>query len=297
MAKLKTDFIQEQDLKEFLESYSDFSFELSVLKMLREKGLECEHGGVYEDPVTGKSREFDIRALKTIGKYRVRLAIECKNIRDNFPVLISCIPRHEDESYHQIAFVSEPRYEGHFGVPRIYESRAKVISIRGNHSLYKPGAFVGKSTVQVGRALDGSVVAHDNELFDKWSQCLSSTHDLVTRTYWDGDEDKDAHFFSSIFPVVVIPNGRLWVVEYDSDGNRLSDPYQTARCSCFVDKSYEMGTKMAGSSISISHVEIMTYDGLKDFEGNYLETENGITEIYSEEGIKESLEREKNSET
>ena len=49
MAKLKTDPIQEQDLKEFLESYSDFSFELSVLKMLREKGLECEHGGVYED--------------------------------------------------------------------------------------------------------------------------------------------------------------------------------------------------------------------------------------------------------
>ena len=289
MAKLKPESIQEQDLTEFLNSYSDFSFELKVLEMLREKGLECEHGGLYEDPVTGKSREFDIRAMKTIGNYRVRLAIECKNIRDYFPVLISCIPRQENESYHQIALVNNPRYDGNFLVPRITVSRAEVISIRGDHSLYKPGAFVGKSTVQVGRALNGSIVSNDNELYDKWSQCLSSTHELVSRTYWDGDEDKDAHFFSSIIPIVVIPNGRLWEMDYDSNGSKLSNPYQKKRCSCFVDKSYEMGTNLAGTIISISHIEIMTYDGLIEFVGNYLENENKITEIYSEEGIKDFL--------
>lgn len=33
------------------------------------------------------------------------MAIECKNIRDNYPILISFVPRHEQESYHQIAGV------------------------------------------------------------------------------------------------------------------------------------------------------------------------------------------------
>jgi hypothetical protein len=66
MAKLKTDEILPEDLVEYLNSYSDFSFELAVLKMLRTSDIDCEHGGYYEDPITKKSREFDIRAIKTI---------------------------------------------------------------------------------------------------------------------------------------------------------------------------------------------------------------------------------------
>ena len=45
MAKLKSDQIIESDLLEYLNSYSDFSFELSALKMLRGHDIECEHGG------------------------------------------------------------------------------------------------------------------------------------------------------------------------------------------------------------------------------------------------------------
>ena len=36
MSKLKTERISTTDLSEYLNSHSDFSFELSVLKMLRE---------------------------------------------------------------------------------------------------------------------------------------------------------------------------------------------------------------------------------------------------------------------
>ena len=102
MSKLKTDRIKKTDLLKYLNSHSDFSFELSVLKMLRESDVECQHGGHYQDPVTAKSREFDIRAIKTIGKFRVRMAVECKNIRENFPILVSCIPRHEQDGYHEV---------------------------------------------------------------------------------------------------------------------------------------------------------------------------------------------------
>jgi len=292
MTKLKQDSIQKPDLVEYLNSYSDFSFELSVLKMLRENRLKCEHGGLYEDPVTGKSREFDIRAIKTIGNYRVRLAIECKNIRENFPILISCIPRHEDESYHQIALVSEPKSSSTFAIPSIYQSRAKTVSIRGKYSIYKPKELVGKSTVQVGKTLDGSISTNDSEFYDKWSQCLSSLTDLVTRTYWDGDDEKEDYYLSSVFPFVVVPNGRLWSVAYDGDGNRVSDPSQTERCSCFIDKDYEMGGNIAGARMWISHVEIITIDGLNSFVNSYLKTEEGISELFSKEGISKAFEGE-----
>jgi len=153
MVKLKADPITQADLAEYLESHSDFGFELSVLKMLRERGIECKHGGLYDDPVTGKSREFDIRASIDRGDYRVKLAIECKNIRSNFPLLVACTPRHESESYHHVVKLSEPQYMEH---ERIYgsqkKSRATPLTIGGAHSTYPPEVAVGKSIVQVGRA-------------------------------------------------------------------------------------------------------------------------------------------------
>lgn len=280
----------EADLLEYLGAYSDFSFELAVLKMLRKCELDCDHGGHYEDPVTGKSREFDIRAQKTINQYRVRLAIECKNIRENFPVLVSYVPRHEHESYHQIAIVGEPRSESRFAGLDLFRSRAKTLSITGEHSLYRSGEPVGKSTVQVGRASNGTITANDTELFERWGQCLSSANDLVRRVYWDGDrDDLEDTYFSTVFPFVVVPNGRLWMVSYDESGNRVSDPAETDRCSCFVDKRYEMGTDRAKSYISLSHVEIVTMDGMRSFVEAYLIGEEGMERIFPRNGILDAL--------
>ena len=62
MSKLLPDPITQSDLEEYLSDYADFSFELRVLKVLTDLKLQCQHGGTYEDPVTGKSREFDIKS-------------------------------------------------------------------------------------------------------------------------------------------------------------------------------------------------------------------------------------------
>jgi len=290
MAKLKTDKILSIDLLEYLNSYSDFSFELAVLKMLRASDVECEHGGHYEDPVTNKSREFDIRATKTIQRYRVRMAIECKNIRENFPILISCIPRHEQESYHQIALVGDPKADLYQIASSLHQSRATTLSMRWQHSLYKPGEPVGKSTAQIGRAMDGTISTNDAELYEKWGQCLSSTNDLVGRMYWDGHDDKET-YFSAVVPFVVVPNGRLWMVTYDDEGNRTSDPEQTDRCSCFVNKDYEMGTALAGARIWLSHIEIVTFDGMRAFVERHLKTKEGMEKIFPREGMIDAHQR------
>jgi hypothetical protein len=296
MAKLKNDPVTSLDLLEYLNSYSDFSFELGVLKMLRERDIECEHGGHYEDPVTNKSREFDIRATRTIKQSRVRLAIECKNIRENFPILISCVPRSEHESYHQIAVVTEPKRGAELHALPIYKSRAETYSIRGEQTLYKIQHPVGKSTVQVGRATDNSISANDSELYDKWGQCLSSVKDLVDRVYWDADKsDSEKLRLSAVFPFVVVPNGRLWVVAYDENGSRVSDPTPSDRCSCFVNKDYEMGTRLASAQLWLSHVEIVTYDGLQSFVEQFLVTADGMAKIFPKDAIADAWKRKHES--
>lgn len=293
MVKLKSEETNQHDLREYLSKYSDFSFELSVLKMLLENEVACDHGGYYVDPVTNKSREFDIRAEKTINKYRIRMSIECKNIRENFPILVSCVPRREEESYHEIALVRELSSNQKFNNPLLPRSRAKVLDIRGVHSQYPTAAPVGKSTVQVGRALDGSITANDSELYEKWGQSLSSLHDMIKNIYWDGDEDDplDA-YLSAAFPFVVIPDGRLWTVSYDLDGSCVSEPTQVDRCSCFIGKDYRMGTEKVGASIRISHLEIITLRGLCAFVKSHLISYEGMQKVFPQDGISDAYHRE-----
>jgi hypothetical protein len=64
MAKLKPDPITLTDLEEYLVEYSDFSFEMSVLQALEQAHFSCDHSGSYTDPVSGKIRQFDIRAWR-----------------------------------------------------------------------------------------------------------------------------------------------------------------------------------------------------------------------------------------
>jgi hypothetical protein len=82
-----------------------------------ESDIKCEHGGVYEDPVTEKARQFDIRGLLELGQInRVRLAVECKNIRENFPLVVLTVPRSVDESYHEFISSHAPAYAPAAGV-------------------------------------------------------------------------------------------------------------------------------------------------------------------------------------
>lgn len=102
MAKLSSKTIREADFEEYLKTSSDFAFELTVLKSLVDQGFECEHGGSYRDPITKKIRQFDIRASTSRDQLRVSLAVECKNLHDNYPLLVSCVPRRESESFHEV---------------------------------------------------------------------------------------------------------------------------------------------------------------------------------------------------
>jgi hypothetical protein len=266
MAKLKADAITQADLIEFLNDQSDFAFEIEILHTLSGCGFSCEHSGTYDDPVTQKPREFDIRATKGYVRCFLRLAVECKNLRQNYPVLISCMPRRRDEAFHEI--ICSVNLETHAlqppRMPRIAAMEPKSRSVRLTHerTIYREGDPVGKSCDQVGRTLSDDITSGDSGIYDKWAQALSSTSDLIADACRDGEERTKDVALSLVIPVVVVPNGRLWRTQYDAVGKRTIDPEQTDRCSYYVGRHYSCGSPAAGHEVVISHLEFVTADGL-----------------------------------
>lgn len=273
MKKLKPDFIRQPDLIEYLDSHSDFSFEIKTLNALINLGFTCDHGGTYEDPATQIPREYDIRATRIIDERFLRLAVECKNLRPNFPLLISCLPRRPEEAFHELSVSVKPQsvIKDKLGrtqhltaktVAGIY--RARIFRLKHTESLYEIGDSVGKSCDQVGRSKDDEIVFNDSGIYNKWSQAISSTHDLISHAFSDGQRNgKKA--VSLVFPLVVVPDDRLWCVKYDVDGNRISDPEAVERCPFFVNKKYFYKMSYGMQEFAVSHLEFVTSSGLLKF--------------------------------
>lgn len=289
MARLKPDPISVEHLTRFLDDHSDFSFEIRVLNELVGLGFTCEHGGSYEDPVTKKPREFDIRARRDFGKRILRLAVECKNVRENYPLLVSCVPRRDEEAFHEIAFSVNPdkaslRKPERFSVPAM-EPRSKAVRIRGDQSFYRSGDPVGKSCDQVGLTERGDIAASDSDVYAKWSQALSSAHDLTYEACRDGEERTGDVCLSLVFPLLVVPDGRLWVVEFDAEGNRACEPRQTDRCSYFVNLSYYHNTMLSGDEMTLSHLEFLTVAGLHEFVGQLCGSDDRLADSFPVEDV------------
>lgn len=260
MAEKTDSSIGESDLTTYLDTQSDFAFELTVLKTLLACGFTCEHGGSYVDPVTGKTRQFDLRATKSIGFFHIRLAVECKNLGADFPLLISCLPRRPEEAFHEIIRSCVPP-------PLDPSKRAEVIRFSGKDSVYKPREIVGKSWTRVrkrgsgDKLKDGEFYATQGDAYEKWAQAVNSAQDLIGCAWHDG-ERAQWKCGSFVMPVLAVPDEKLWVAEFNADGARLGNPRQVGRCSYFIGKVYCAGDKVHHPPYHVSHLEFVTLAGL-----------------------------------
>jgi hypothetical protein len=275
VAKLRNDPVGSREFIEFLNTTSDFAFELRCLERLSQVGFQCHHGGSYVDPVTKKPRQFDIRAQREDKILRVRCAVECKNLSPTFPLLIMCMPRALRESFHELVVSYDPEMltpQSPFEVSA-FRQRCQTLRIDSSRSEYVIGASVGKSVVQVGRGLDGAIIANDAEVFEKWSQALASAQELGDEAAVEG-EARGSVFISLILPILVVPNGTLWKVDYTESGSRASDPGKVDRCSFYVGREYLAGDRARGTTLTISHLEFVTLSGLEPLTTNILNEDN-----------------------
>jgi hypothetical protein len=254
MPKLKTSPITETDLQKFVTEDSDFKFEMTTLSELRTLGFDCSHSATYQDPVTQKIRQFDLRAKLQTSWQMLTLAVECKNLKANNPLLISEVPRIASEAYHEII--------KHRTTPmNIYVEIVRVSEPTSNQTVYVSGQMVGKKTDQVGREhSSGELVSDDSTTFDKIGQAINSSRDLVATVV----SNTAGPPLRVVVPVLVVPDGLLWQVEYDSKGNLTKPPHPAEQCSLSIDHAWTV-PNMYNSPLQyrISHLEILTLGFLK----------------------------------
>jgi len=282
MAKISTIPIDQSALEAYLDTDSDFGFEIQVLKLLRELGADCTHGSTYEDPKTKKYREFDIRAHLHSERSNVRLAVECKNIKNYSPLLVSCLPRTRDQAYHEVICSFDPKNANSNPYPKsddfsvasdtIWQGSSITINVNESESIYKTRDPVGKSCVQVTRAAhDNSFSSSDGDVYDKWSQAVSSCYDVAQHSDTAGKGLLSGFEYSAVIPVLVVPDDCLWRVCYNTDGSVSSGVEKVDRVSYFLGTEMN-SSSIPGFSIKLSHIEFVTIDGLsklvEDFTKN-----------------------------
>jgi len=221
-----------------------------VLAQLRNLEFDCEHSGTYRDPVSDKIRQFDIRATKKQNICAIGLAVECKNLRSNNPLLLSAVPRTAAESFHDLLVF-------HKGIV----PPAVVQILAGDQSSYKQRESVGKKTDQVGLSDSGAFVSDDSLTFDKLNQAVNSCRDLVQDFVFNSQLPE----VRAIVPVLVIPSGRLWQVDYAEDGKILTPPRNVDKATLFLNNKWTVNRHPYNPfSYRLSHIELVTLGALPD---------------------------------
>lgn len=259
------------ELEEFLQSgATDFAFEMECFWTIGEvmaahigrPNCRLQHNGTYVDPLKQINREFDVRL--SFESYNrdcgFKLAVECKNITPEFPLLVYCVRRSTSETrFDQV--VQHVGYQG---------KALRPISI---NSPYFAGKPVGKSCVQVGmeeRIVSSNEVSRtfksfDEGIYNKWSQALASLEAML-QDYLAEASDTETLVRWVPLRVLVVPDGRLWIVEFDERG--IPKPLeQVDRIQYHVGK--ELTTLKAG--VMVGHVEIVTLAGLRSLIAQLLD--------------------------
>jgi hypothetical protein len=215
---------------------------------------EPTHGETYEDPKTQKSRQFDFRCKIVSGYDKGRvisLAVECKNLNPDLPLVICGRSRTDRESYHILISSND----GH----------PKTLKVSGASSIYKPNEFVGKSVLRLKIKERKLCSDGDSEIYDRWSQALASSHELALEA---ARNPLDAKSYTFIMPMVVVPNGSLWTVEYNENGKVPGEPQQVKHCEYHVAHKIDVGIPYL-----ITNIHFLTIEGLRSLISEFSNAE------------------------
>jgi hypothetical protein len=278
MPRLDTAPITQKDIKDYLANTEDeFRLELETYNICKSCNLETSHGGTYEDPVTKKTRQYDIRALRINERcrFKVQLAVECKCLKPFFPLLIYQTPKTDAENFHEIVF--SYKSADHL-LPIALPARNERFT--GKYSFYRDVRFIGKSTVQIGKTEHKKeFTGDDSEVFDKWSQALSSAHDLIAGSAHDCERYGMSWFFTVTLPVLVVSDNTLWTVNYSQDGKQEGAPQKTDETIIYIGKEYGGFGEV---SYTISYLHVFTLKAFKRFIGRLVAEDDPNEYIWDE---------------
>jgi hypothetical protein len=254
--------ITADQIQQYLDSRDDFDLELFAYRTLRERGWVVHLGGRYVDPIAGKPRQYDVRARFGFTHRRdLSLAVECKSLSPEFPLVVSRVPRPEVDSYHDV--VKRWRRD------EIGDTAFSIERSDPRHPhLYGEGQMVGKAATQIRwNESAKKFVASDAETYDKWSQAFGSAAELLDLAARQPSDDANPTF-TFVMPVLLVNDGTLWVVDYTEEGAR-SSPTPADEAQLFVDYNHQVQGRYEKHTFHLSHLHIYTRRGFVTVLKNY----------------------------
>ncbi len=246
-----TQEIQAEDITQYLDDRDDFDLELFAYRTLKANGWFAELGGTYVDPVLGKPRQYDVRARIRFSREIERelyLAVECKSLTKENPLVVSRVPRPIRESLHDV-IIRHFHKDVHDKTFTVHTSRPD------DFRLYGTDEMVGKSATQIRWDRSGKLAASDADAYDKWAQALASAAELVETAA--NREIKDKSVFAFVMPILLVNDGTLWTVDYDAEGKRAA-PQAASDPVLFVDRKVELDGRYHAYTYHLSHLHIHT---------------------------------------
>jgi hypothetical protein len=222
-------------------------------------GFLCSHSATYQDPVTQFIRQYDIRAIAKRKEYELILSVECKNVRPNYPLLVTAVPRTKIEAFHQVIVIFPQRGN---------QTETRKIDAP---SCYKIDQMVGKAVTQVGRTkAHNELTGDDSDTFGKISQAINSAEELVVESLLSASPP----FIRVIVPVLVVPTGTLFQIDYDATGKIIKKPHLVKEATLFIDHAWST-TKVAEGKLfySMSHLHIVSFDALETVTEHWMGAE------------------------
>lgn len=250
----------------------DFGFEMRVLQVLREaSSATIEHGGMYQDPVRHEPRQFDFGVEIFNGRRCVQLAVECKNVFAGAPVVVSGSARLPHEATHDIVASAHGSHREARSLRVGYLSR--TLEVRRSQ-LFTPDAFVGKSIAKLkppkggskpGAHNEGYVFGNDADVFDPWSQAVAHAVAMARSATDQCKKVQNRPAFTITLPIVVVPDGTLWTMNYDEGGNLVGDPQQTHTADIFRGQRFQVIDEPPEfrQLLHVSHFQFRTINGLR----------------------------------
>jgi hypothetical protein len=245
----------------YLDSRDDFDLELFGYRVLKERGWIAHHGGMYVDPITGKPRQYDIQARYefSLGRH-LALAVECKALSTEFPLVVSRVKREYMDCGHEIIkrWWRPEHDDAAFDIERSDPKRLQ---------LYALDQMVGKSATQIRLSENGKkITASDADTYDKWSQALASSAELVNVAALLKNREP-APVFTFVMPILLVPDATLWVVDYTEDGKRgVPDPVNEALL--YVDRAHEIKGRYGTLAYHMSNLHVYTRTGFSGLLNN-----------------------------
>lgn len=250
-------------IKDAVIKEDDFAFEMKVAALFaRYPAYTTLHGGTYTDSVTNKPRQYDFRATITKDAAKVFLAIECKNLSPESPLIICGRPRLSNESFHDL--INSRLGTFHTNQTIVHGLSSITQRVYRDDSIYHPDEFTGKSALRLDQK-NGKPLSRlqDTDVYEKWSQALASAVDAIGIACAEASVKKCNNYYTAVLPIVAVPDDVLWRCEYDLSGNMILDPAPTDDCPFYIGRSYPAGVGAQTHEYVISHLHFCTLRGLE----------------------------------